>query len=86
LNETADKGGADEMESIAAGHDRALEAVGGLKAADVTELSSFRTAPAAALIVIKSLCILFSVKPNQGGDYWAAAKEHILKPTLLSRC
>lgn len=82
-----------ELSKVMPIYNAAIRAVQQLKKDDITELRGFKTVAPAVILVAKTLCIMFSVKPviagqgkNKTEDWWAAAKEKVLKPDLLARC
>ena len=79
-----------ELSKVMPIYNAAIRAVQQLKKDDITELRGFKTAAPAVVLVTKTLCIMFSVKPNVTGqgknkieDWWATGKEKLLKPDLL---
>lgn len=63
----------------------AIRAVQQLKKDDITEIKGFAKPPAAAIAVVKTLCIMFEKKPKMVGtgkdkvaDYWDTGKKEIL--------
>ena len=74
-------------------YNAAIRAVQQLKKDDITELKGFASPPAAAIIVVKTLCMMFSVPPVKKGtgadrvlDYWEAGKKNVLTSELLKKC
>jgi len=70
----------------------AMRAVDSLNKNDITELKGFKQPPQGALLVIKTLCLMFSIPgekmksdPKQL-DYWEPAKKKLLTPELLKKC
>ncbi len=73
----------------------AMRAVENLDKNDITEIKSFKTPSPAAVLVIKTLCIMFDIKPAKvkapNGkdtvlDYWEPAKKSLLTPDLQKKC
>jgi len=73
-------------------YEGAVKAVNGLKGSDVTELKGFKTATPPVMLVAKTLCLYFNVKPamvtgpdgkTKVPDYWVPCKSNILNATLL---
>ena len=74
-------------------YNAAIRAVQQLKKDDITELKGFASPPPAAIIVVKTLCMMFYVKPVKVGtgkdkkeDYWEAGKKNVLTNELLKKC
>ena len=74
-------------------YNAAIRAVQQLKKDDITELKGFASPPAAAVIVVKTLCMMFYVKPTKKGtgkdavlDYWDSGKKNVLTGELLKKC
>ena len=73
----------------------AMRAVTELDKNDITEIKGFKSPPPGALLVIKTLCLMFAVPgekvKGQTGkdaqlDYWEPAKKKLLTPELLKKC
>jgi dynein heavy chain, axonemal len=73
----------------------AMRAVQELDKNDITEIKGFKVPPPGAVLVIKTLCIMFSVSgekvkaPNGKDtvlDFWEPAKKKLLNPELLKKC
>jgi dynein heavy chain len=73
----------------------AMRAVQELDKNDITEIKGFKSPPPGAVLVIKTLCIMFNipgekVKAPNGKDtvldYWEPAKKKLLTPELLKKC
>ena len=73
----------------------AMRAVSELDKNDITEIKGFKSPPPGALLVIKTLCLMFNVPgekvKGQTGkdaqlDYWEPAKKKLLTPELLKKC
>lgn len=73
----------------------AMRAVQDLDKNDITEIKGFKSPPPGAVLVIKTLCIMFNipgekVKAPNGKDtvldYWEPAKKKLLTPELLKKC
>ena len=73
----------------------AMKAVSDLDKNDITEIRGFKKPPDGAILVMKTMCIMFGVAPEKvrGGnvkevqwDYWEPAKKKLLSPDLLKRC
>lgn len=73
----------------------AMRAVQELDKNDITEIKGFKVPPVGAVLVIKTLCIMFNipgekVKAPNGKDtvldYWEPAKKKLLTPELLKKC
>lgn len=73
----------------------AMRAVSELDKNDITEIKGFKVPPPGAVLVIKTLCIMFKVAgtkvkaPTGNGtvlDYWEPAKKQLLNPELLKKC
>ena len=73
----------------------AMRAVENLNKNDIIEIKSFKTVSGGVLLVIKTLCIMFDIKPvkvkSPDGkstilDYWEPAKKSLLGPDLQKRC
>jgi dynein heavy chain len=73
----------------------AMRAVTELDKNDITEIKGFKSPPPGALLVIKTLCLMFNVpgekvKGSTGKDaqldYWEPAKKKLLTPELLKKC
>ena len=82
-----------ELSRVMPIYQAAMRAVNQLKRNDIDEMKGFSTVPPAALAVIKTLCILFGIKPKKVGqgkdktdDYWDPAKKELLNAKLLDRC
>lgn len=82
-----------ELSKVMPIYNAAIRAVQQLKKDDITELRGFKTVAPAVILVTKTLCIMFGVKPamegqgkNKTENWWAAGKEKLLKPDLLQRC
>lgn len=74
-------------------YNAAIRAVQQLKKDDITELRGFKTVADAVKLVAKTLCVMWghkAVKVGQGKnateDWWAACKDKVLKPDLLTKC
>jgi dynein heavy chain len=82
-----------ELSRVMPIYNAAIRAVQQLKRDDITELRGFKTVSPAVVLVVKTLCIMFNVKPKIEGtgkakteNYWKAAQDSLLKPDLLARC
>ena len=82
-----------ELSKVMPIYNAAIRAVQQLKKDDITELRGFKTVADAVKLVAKTLCIMFGKKPvtsgqgkNKTEDWWASAKENLLKPDLLQKC
>jgi dynein heavy chain len=73
----------------------AMRAVSELDKNDITEIKGFKSPPPGAVLVIKTLCIMFNTPPEKVKaadgkstvlDYWEPAKKKLLNPQLLSNC
>lgn len=73
----------------------AMRAVQELDKNDITEIKGFKVPPVGAVLVIKTLCIMFNipgekVKAPNGKDtvldFWEPAKKKLLTPELLKKC
>lgn len=73
----------------------AMRAVQELDKNDITEIKGFKSPPPGAVLVIRTLCIMFDVKPvkvkapngkDTVNDYWEPAKKSLLTPELLKKC
>ena len=71
----------------------AMRAVSELDKNDITEIKGFKSPPPGALLVIKTLCLMFNVAGEKKGsgkdaqiDYWEPAKKKLLTPELLKKC
>ncbi len=70
----------------------AMRAVDSLNKNDITELKSFKQPAQGALLVIKTLCLMFSIPGEKSKtdtkqlDYWEPAKKKLLTPELLKKC
>lgn len=72
-----------------------MKAVSELDKNDITEIRGFKKPPDGAILVMKTMCIMFNVAPEKvrGGnvrevqwDYWEPAKKKLLGPELLKKC
>jgi len=72
-----------------------MKAVDDLDKNDITEIRGFKSPPPGAVLVMKTMCIMFKVPPEKvkGGnvkevqwDYWEPAKKKLLSPDLLKKC
>lgn len=84
-----------ELSKVMPIYKAALKAVDELDKNDITEIRGFKKPPDGAILVMKTMCIMFGVAPEKvrGGnvkdvqwDYWEPAKKKLLSPELLSRC
>jgi dynein heavy chain len=67
-----------------------------LKPGDIVEIKGVKAPSAGVLLVVKTLCLLFSIKPDKKRgqtakegiqwDYWTPAKKKLLTPKLLKNC
>lgn len=73
----------------------AMKAVNDLDKNDITEIRGFKSPPPGAVLVMKTMCIMFNVQPEKVKnanvkevvyDYWEPAKKKLLGPDLLKRC
>jgi dynein heavy chain len=71
----------------------AIRAVAELDKNDITEIKAFKQPPSGALLVIKTLCLMFNIAGEKKGtgkdvqiDYWEPAKKKLLTPELLKKC
>lgn len=85
----------DELSRVMPIYNAALKAVSELDKNDITEIRGFKKPPDGAILVMKSMCIMFGVPPEKvrGGnvkdvqlDFWEPAKKKLLGPELLKRC
>jgi dynein heavy chain len=76
-------------------YNAAMKAVDDLDKNDITEIRGFKKPPEGAILVMKTMCIMFNVAPEKvkGGnvkdvqwDYWEPAKKKLLLPDLLKNC
>lgn len=74
-----------ELSRVMPIYSAAIRAVSSIKKTDIDEFKSFAKAPEAAIAVVKTLCIMFSVKPDKVGtgkdkteDYWGPGKKKVL--------
>ena len=75
---------------------RAMRAVAELSNSDIVEIRGVAKPSAGVLLVIKTLCLLFDVKPEKKRgqtakegielNYWDPAKKKLLSPKLLKNC
>lgn len=75
---------------------KAMRAVGDLSPGDIVEIRGIAKPSAGVVLVIKTLCMLFDIKPDKvrGAtakegvelNYWDPAKKKLLTPKLLKNC
>jgi dynein heavy chain len=75
---------------------KAVRAVSDLNNSDIVEIRGIAKPSAGVLLVIKTLCLLFSISPDKKRgqtakdevqiDYWSKAKKSLLTPKLLKNC
>lgn len=82
-----------ELSRVMPIYNAAIRAVQQLKKDDITEIKGFASPPAAAIAVVKTLCMMFDVKPKKTGtgasavyDYWEPGKKQVLTAELLKKC
>jgi hypothetical protein len=75
-------------------YNAAMKAVNDLDKNDITEIRGFKKPPDGAILVMKTLCIMFNVPPEKVKstnvkevvwDYWEPSKKKLLGPDLLKR-
>jgi dynein heavy chain len=85
----------EELSRVMPIYNAAMKAVSDLDKNDITEIRGFKQPPAGAILVMKTMCIMFGVPPEKvkGGnikdvqwDYWEPAKKKLLGPELLKKC
>lgn len=85
----------EELSRVMPIYNAAMKAVSELDKNDITEIRGFKKPPDGAILVMKTMCIMFGVPPEKvrGGnvkevqwDYWEPAKKKLLSPDLLKRC
>ena len=70
----------------------AMRAVDSLNKNDITELKSFKQPAQGAIMVVKTLCLMFGIPGEKSKadpkqlDYWEPAKKKLLTPELLKKC
>lgn len=76
-------------------YNAAMKAVSDLDKNDITEIRGFKKPPDGAILVMKTMCIMFGVAPEKVKsanvkevvwDYWEPAKKKLLGPELLKKC
>lgn len=85
----------DELSRVMPIYNAAMKAVQELDKNDITEIRGFKSPPPGAILVMKTMCIMFGVAPEKmksanvkevQWDYWEPAKKKLLGPDLLKKC
>lgn len=93
--DTIQKDCEEELSRVMPIYNAAMKAVQELDKNDITEIRGFKSPPPGAILVMKTMCIMFGIAPEKvkGGnvkdvqwDYWEPAKKKLLGPETLKKC
>ena len=85
----------DALSKVMPIYNAAIKAVNDLDKNDITEIRGFKKPPDGAVLVMRTMCIMFGVAGDKvkGAnvkevvyDYWEPAKKKLLGPDLLKKC